>query len=115
MEFLWDEGECHFHVLWAVERCLEVKLSDVGADIVGVFCTDDAVPHDLGSGEVNRVCGEFAGVVDEIATDSDVHAIWDILLCTVVNNYPSLSNSAVGRDVVNFYQDDEAHCVLTSE
>jgi len=56
-EFLGDEADVHLHVLLSIQWCLQVEALDVSSHVLGIWCANDAVPHQFSGSEVGRTGG----------------------------------------------------------
>ena len=58
------EADGHFHVFITVERCRELKISNVEAHVSCIRCAEHTVPIEFHCCHIGCVCGEFARIID---------------------------------------------------
>ena len=70
-----EKGERHSHIFVAIQWGLKIHVLDVGTGKASPWCTDGAVPEELGRHQVGGACGELKGVIDEIPADGDADMV----------------------------------------
>jgi hypothetical protein len=64
---------------------------------LGAWCADNAIPHDLGRYHVGCACGEFIGVIDEVATNGYSHTVRVVLLWAMIDDYSRVGDAVFGN------------------
>ena len=106
-DILWEKRQWHFHILKPVKGCFEVHVLDVGAGEVGTFGAYGTVPKEFQRDHVSGTGGKFEGVVDKVASNSDVDTIRVLLLWVMVNYILSISYHSVAGNRSNLIVGEE--------
>ena len=104
------QAQRHLHLFILVEWSLEVHVFYICTTKLGAWCADNAIPHDLGRYHVGRACGEFIGVIDEVATNGYSHTVRVVLLRAMFNDYLRVGDDAVFGDALDFVMREKNEC-----
>ena len=76
-DVLWEDVEWHLHIFKSVEGCPKIEIFDVDGHVFGIIGAEDhTVPDELGRSHIQRSCGEFSRIFDEVTSSRDAYLIW---------------------------------------
>ena len=90
-----DDFYGHSHIFIAIQRGSEVEQLEVGGDVTGIGSANYTIPQYLRCYQVGSASGEFAWVVDEVATDCYSDMIWVFFLWAIVDYNSCIGNCSV--------------------
>eukprot|EP00957_Ditylum_brightwellii_P003539 267963-Ditylum_brightwellii.AAC.1 len=110
-EHIGDQFLVDFHVFMLLHGGFQINVCKIYTTVLSTGSGQDAVPQYLACYEVCCGSADIEGVVDKITANGNSDTLGVLLLGSIVCNYPSICDGAVGGDVSYLIFTHKENCV----